>query len=173
VVVDRNLKQGEINIQIIATHRVLIVLKELGIPCTDIEKVDIAVPRTLEFLAINPRGKVPAITYNGTSIAESAIIAGFLVDAHPSSLLPAPTGPEAALKRAKINWFFDTFMQTIYTGYTGLIMSKSAQEANKNVNNIVAAVVKDIEPLLGDASPFFGGSSTLTLAEVSQRRFYA
>jgi glutathione S-transferase len=148
-----------------ATHRVRIVLHELHIPY-DLENIDITKPRTAEYLAINPRGKVPALVCEGNNIAESAIIVQFLVDAYPSSsLTPAPGGVTAAVQRAKVAWFFDTFMQTVHMGYGPLIMASSPEEAEAAAETINNAVIKDIEPLLADAKPFFGGSATLTLAE--------
>ncbi|KAH8898740.1 glutathione S-transferase domain-containing protein [Thozetella sp. PMI_491] len=154
-----------------ATHRVLIVMKELGLSY-ELEKIDITKPRTAEFLAINPRGKVPAVTYNGQHIAESAIIAQFFADAYPSGLIPAPTGPDAAFKRAKIAWFFDTFMTTVYTGYHDLILANSLEKAEESAKAILAAVIKDMEPLLSDAKPFFGGSESLTMAEALTMPFF-
>jgi glutathione S-transferase len=47
-------------------------------------------------------------------------------------------------------------------------MFRAASEEEKEAKSKewVAAVQKEIEPLLQNASPFFGGSKELTLAEV-------
>lgn len=42
----------------------------------------------------------------------------------------------------------------------------SKSEAAIIIEGAVASLVKEVEPLLADASPFFGGSSKITLAEV-------
>lgn len=42
----------------------------------------------------------------------------------------------------------------------------SEAESTTIVESAVASLVKEVEPLLADASPFFGGSSRITLAEV-------
>jgi glutathione S-transferase len=150
----------------LASHRVEIVLAELKLP-HEVEIVDVSKPRSAYYLTVNPRGLVPALTFNGENFAESAIIAQFLVDAHPqNTLIPAPTGPKTAIPRARILFFVDTFMQFVYPVYARLIKARSAdaEEAGKDA---VAAVVKNVEPLLVDAAPFFGGSETLTMAEVS------
>lgn len=41
-----------------------------------------------EFLAINPMGKVPAITHNGVAVTEVAAILAYLGDAFPQAGLP-------------------------------------------------------------------------------------
>lgn len=44
---------------------------------------------------------------------------------------------------------------------------KAEGEEQENIGKeLLAAVEKEIEPLLKDAAPFFGGSKDLTLAEV-------
>lgn len=47
------------------------------------------------------------------------------------------------------------------------LLAKSDEEATTNADDLVKGIVKEIEPLLANAGPFFGGSSKLTLAEVS------
>lgn len=41
-----------------------------------------------------------------------------------------------------------------------------AEEKSSATQSAVDAAVKDLEPLLKDAKPFFGGNERLTLAEV-------
>jgi len=47
-----------------------------------------------------------------------------------------------------------------------IFRARSEEEKEATSKEWVSAVAKDIEPLLKSASPFFGGSSELTLAEV-------
>ena len=47
------------------------------------------------------------------------------------------------------------------------ILRASEEEKGPLAEKLVDAVVKEVEPLLQDAKPFFGGSERLTLAEVS------
>ncbi|KAM5349090.1 hypothetical protein ACJ41O_008913 [Fusarium nematophilum] len=146
-------------------HRAHIVLSELGLPFKE-EIIDLDTPRTPEYLKVNPRGLVPSISYNGEIITESAIVAQFLADANPSALFPASSDPNGALVRARIAFFVDAwstkvggpFMKSIY-GAT------SDSQAEELAGEAAAAVVKEVEPLLEDAAPFFGGSSKITLAE--------
>jgi len=46
---------------------------------------------------------------------------------------------------------------------------KDGEERDKLVDEYLAVVKEEIEPLLKDAKPFFGGSDKLTFAEVSTR----
>lgn len=55
-----------------------------------------------EFLALNPRSKVPVLVDNGFAIYESAAIVDYLEDAHPTSgsaLFPAALKPRAVARR--------------------------------------------------------------------------
>jgi glutathione S-transferase len=145
-------------------HRSQIALKELGLPFIT-EIIDLSVPRTPEYLAINPRGLVPALDYNGTILTESAIVSQFLVDTHPSHLEKTSSEAGGALQRAKINFFVDTYFTKVNSLFFGVLRA-TGEEKEKAAGDFVDAIVKEIEPLLLDAKPFFGGSSRLTLAEV-------
>jgi glutathione S-transferase len=59
-----------------------------------------------DYLAINPMGKVPAITHDGVTITENAAICAYLADAFPAAKL-AP--PQASLARGPYyRWLFFT-----------------------------------------------------------------
>ncbi|KAK4060789.1 CAZyme family GH18 [Trichoderma aggressivum f. europaeum] len=146
-------------------HRAHIALAELKIPFEE-EIIDLGVPRTPEYLAINPRGLVPSLSYNGQIITESAIVAQFLADAYPSHLVPNAGTPEAALTRARINFFVDTFFSKVNSLYHKALFAKTEEEAEEASAEFVKQLEKEVEPLLSDAAPYFGGSKTLTLAEV-------
>ncbi|EXJ53925.1 glutathione S-transferase [Cladophialophora yegresii CBS 114405] len=149
-------------------HRAHIVIKELGLPYKE-EIIDLDRPRDPWYLKVNPRGLVPSISYNGEIIIESAVVAQFLADAHPSSLLPPSTGASNALYRARVNFFADTFITKalphIFAGQRG----QSEAEKDEAAESLVAAVVKELEPLFtwdpASKGPFFGGSERVTLAE--------
>ena len=51
-------------------------------------------------------------------------------------------------------------------------MSGSTEEEKEaKADELVATVEKEIEPLLKDAAPFFGGSDKMTMAEVCEDTF--
>jgi glutathione S-transferase len=121
------------------------------------------------------RGLVPSLSYNGNVITESGIVAQFIADAHPSHLLP-PSGPaENALYRARLSFFVDAFFSKVVPNLFASIRSASEDERDAVAEQLAAAVVKEIEPLLAETEgkgPFFGGSDTLTLAEVCREVFF-
>ena len=118
------------------------------------------------------RGLVPAMKYSGSPLrdeilTESAIVAQFLCDAHPSHLLPASdSSPEAALFRARVNFFVDTWNTKVGTYMWSMFRAENAAQKEAKSKEWVAAVEKEIEPLLQGCAPFFGGSKDMTLAEV-------
>src|ERR1700738_4525390 len=48
--------------------------------------------RTLEFLAVNPMGKVPALQAGGATLAEAAAICAFVAEGYPEAKLGPPLG---------------------------------------------------------------------------------
>ncbi|KAF4979927.1 hypothetical protein FZEAL_3969 [Fusarium zealandicum] len=146
-------------------HRAHIVLAELGLRHKE-EIIDLDTPRSPEYLRVNPRGLVPSLSYNGEIITESAIVAQFLADTYPSSLLPASSDPKGPLARARVNFFADAWSSKILgPWFKSVYGSTSASLADEAVDELAASIVKEIEPLLADAAPFFNGSEKLTLAE--------
>lgn len=146
-------------------HRVHIALNELGIPYSE-EIVDLDTPRTEAYLKINPRGLVPSLRFNDEIITESGIVSQFLADAYPSHLLPASNSVEGALRRARVAFFVDAFFSKFQAHLGKFVFAKTEADAQAGVEAAVAGLVKEVEPLLRDAAPFFGGAEKLTLAEV-------
>ena len=99
-------------------------------------------------------------------IYESSIVSQFLCDSFPSHLLPSTQDdPASPLKRARINFFVDTWNSKLGSQQMA-VMKAPAAEKEQIVTDFIATVQKEIEPLLADAKPFFGGSKELTFAEV-------
>ncbi|KAF3385380.1 Glutathione S-transferase omega-1 [Penicillium rolfsii] len=154
-------------------HRAHIILKELGLQYEEVI-IDLSVPREPWYLEVNPRGLVPSISYDGKIITESGIVAQFLADAHPSHLLPASGPVDNALYRARLAFFVDAFISKVVPHIFASVRSASETERDAAAEALVAAVVKEVEPLLADTEgkgPFFGGSDKLTLAEVLSGSF--
>lgn len=124
-------------------------------------------PRPAEFLKLNPRALVPVLIFNGEIIIESAIICQFLADVYPSHLCPPSTSTEGALRRARISYFTDAYWSKFHTTLFKLFEAPTDADAEKVIDEAVAGLLREVEPLLNDANPFFGGSDKLTLAEVS------
>jgi glutathione S-transferase len=154
-------------------HRAHIALAELNVPFQE-EIIDLSVPRTREYLQVNPRGLVPSLEFDGQVITESAIVSAFLADAYPQAgLVPASTDEGGPLARARIAFFVDTYFSKA-VGPAQKAVSAYAEGAEAQqpaLSDFMTVVVKEIEPLLADAAPFFGGSKKLTLAEVQTGSF--
>src|SRR5690348_13385937 len=58
------------------------------------------------YLAINPMGKVPALTHGTMVVTESAAICAYLADAFPQARLAPPSGDRA--RGAYYRWLFFT-----------------------------------------------------------------
>ena len=101
------------------------------------------------------------------TITESAIVATYLADQFPSKLLPASSAPEGPHVRSKINYFFDAYFSRVQSFWGKVLEAKTDAEEKAAASAYVEAVSREVEPLLSDAGPFFGGSETLTLAEVN------
>ncbi|KAI0015754.1 thioredoxin-like protein [Xylariomycetidae sp. FL0641] len=149
-------------------HRVHIALAELQLPF-DEELIDLSQPRTPQYLQINPRGLVPSLVLadDDTILTESGIVATYLADAHPGRLAPASSEPGGALRRARIAFFVDTYMSKC-NGFLLRLTAAADSESEQAelVEEFARVLEKEVEPQLQSAAPFFGGSETLTLAEV-------
>jgi glutathione S-transferase len=82
------------------------MLEEVGEPY-DTVLLDYAdAMKSPDFLAINPMGKVPAITHKGVVVTETAAICAYLADAFPAAnLAPPPGDPRRA---PYYRWLFFT-----------------------------------------------------------------
>jgi glutathione S-transferase len=67
------------------------MLEETGAPY-ETKVVDYALMKSADYLAINPMGKVPAITHGDEVITETAAICAYLADAFPEAGLIPPAG---------------------------------------------------------------------------------
>lgn len=153
-------------------HRAHITLRELNLPYEEVI-ISLDRPREPWYLEINPRGLVPSIKIsNGLLkdeiITESAIVSTFLADMFPSPrFYPASReSPTSALSRARMGFFVDTWITKVNTSMYPIMKAEGEAQEKLSVE-MVAAVKKEIEPLLEGAGPFFGGSESMTLAEVS------
>lgn len=113
---------------------------------------------------------VPGI-YTDEILTESSTVSQFLADSFPSPLMPATReDPGAPLRRARMQFAIDTYNTKISPFQMTLLKAPSAEKEAK-VDECVAAVKKEFEPLLADAGPFFGGSKELTFVETQLAPF--
>ena len=79
------------------------MLEEVGQPYRTVV-VDYAGMKSPDYLAINPMGKVPAITHRGVVVTECAAICAYLADAFPDAGLAPAT--DAPLRGLYYRWMF-------------------------------------------------------------------
>lgn len=71
-----------------------------------------------------------------------------------------------ALRRAKMSFFIDAYWSKFHTILFQLFEAPTRDDEEKIVNDAIFGITREVEPLLADAGPFWGGSDRLTLAEV-------
>ncbi|KAI1615269.1 thioredoxin-like protein [Exophiala viscosa] len=167
-------------------HRVHITLKELGLPFEEV-LVDLDNPRPEWFLQLNPRGLVPVFQYTPKpssptiTLTESAAIVSFLTDLYPSHLLPSITplgtsppssgATSAAHLKYRMTFFTDTYFTKINPLMFKLVGADQGAPQSKIVDDIITLLETEIDPLLVDAAPFFGGSQKITVVEAMTTPF--
>ncbi len=77
------------------------MLEEVGQPYR-IELMDYGTLKAPSYLAVNPMGKVPALTHRGETVTECAAICAYLADAFPEAGLAPPLADRARYYR----WLF-------------------------------------------------------------------
>jgi glutathione S-transferase len=71
------------------------MLEEVGAPYRTVTLDYASTMKAPEYLAVNPMGKVPAISHRGVAVTEGAAICAYLADAFPEAgLAPPTTSPE-------------------------------------------------------------------------------
>lgn len=152
------------------SNRADVCLAELGISFEE-RIINVDGPRPADFMALNPRGLVPVLIFNDQIIIESGIVCQFLCDIYPSHLCPPPTTTEGALKRAKMSYFIDAYWTKFHTILFRLFEAPTKEDEERIIDDAIIGIKKEVEPLLADASPFWGGSDKFTLAEVLMSPF--
>jgi len=80
------------------------MLEEVGRPYRSVVLDYGTTMKAADYLAINPMGKVPAITWRGVTVTEGAAICTWLADAFPeANLCPRPDDP---LRGPYLRWMF-------------------------------------------------------------------
>jgi glutathione S-transferase len=82
------------------------MLEETGAPYETIILDYGSTMKSPDYLAINPMGKVPAITHEGVTITENAAICAYLADAFPEARLAPP--PSSPFRAPYYRWLFFT-----------------------------------------------------------------
>ncbi|MFN6952511.1 MAG: glutathione transferase GstA [Albidovulum sp.] len=140
-----------------------IVLNEIGRPFT-IERVDTTSKRTetgKDFLAINPKGKVPALAIDGEILTEGPAILQFVVDAAGAETLAPKSG---TLARARVNEILTYINSELHPAF-GPLFNPAADEATKAAaRRTVASRLGWLEARLADGRTYLTGAN-FTIAD--------
>jgi glutathione S-transferase len=143
-------------------QRVKIVLAEKNLPY-DIVPIDLRKQeqKTPEYLKLNPYGKVPVLTDDGTVLYESCIINEYLDEKYATPRL-MPNDPAA---RAKARILIDFGLTQMDSAYTKLRMEMTKDEKERNSETLSAAKedikkrLQRLEQELGDKEYLMGDFS--------------
>ncbi len=143
-------------------QRVKIVLAEKNLPY-EIVPIDLRAQeqKTPDYLKLNPYGKVPVLTDDGTVLYESCIINEYLDEKYPNpSLLPKEPG-----KKAKARILIDYGMAHFDSPYQKLRMELMKEPKDQNQQAIDSAkadlkrLLKRFEDEIGDQQYLLGDFS--------------
>jgi len=85
-----------------------------------------------EYLAINPKAKVPALVVDGGVITENPAILSYIADTHPQANLLAPPGD---LQRAKAQEWLAWCASTVHRDFSPLFRDSNNGEQRKLVQS--------------------------------------
>ena len=122
-------------------------------------------------IQLNPRGLVPTLHFQAEGVdeylVESGLIVEFLTGLYPSHLTPHGGNPVAdAAQRWRQRFFTDTWFGKVNPLLFKMTGTSDEAARLSIANDITEQIGKEIEPLLANAGPYFGGSSVITVVEV-------
>ena len=141
-------------------QRAWIALLEKGVEFEYIEQDPY--DKTPEWLAVNPRGLVPAIVHKGKSVYESSICIEYIDEEWETGkdLLP-----KDAYQRARVRILSDQIGKKVVPPLYALLMKKSEQERTTAKQEIESSLKSLFEGMENQDGPFFGGK-TLNMVDV-------
>ena len=143
----------------LATH---ILLREIGAKF-DIERVgrDKKTETGADFMAINPKGYVPALQLDdGEIVTENVVLHGFVADSKPDTKLAPAHGTRARLKQDELAVYIST---EIHKGYSPLFNPAITEEGRKAAIERLTSRYNLIEQHLSDGRPYLTGDNFATV----------
>ncbi|OBZ69936.1 Glutathione S-transferase omega-1 [Grifola frondosa] len=131
-------------------QRTWITLEERGIPYQYVEVNPYK--KEKHFLAINPKGLVPAIEYKGKALYESLILCEFLEDAYPDQ--SPHVLPEDPFERAYVRLWVDHVAKQIVPGFMRTVQAQDPEKQREYLVEFNKALLTLAEKVKG---PYFLG----------------
>ncbi len=143
------------------------MLEELGAPFETVA-IDTSKPRTPEYLAINPTGRIPSLVEfddAGSRVAvvfQSAAILCHLADRHPEAKFLGPVGGAARARSLQWLWFMAEALQPAYLMHfhpDGFTADPSGQAAiDAKATDLIDAAWAIVDGAIG-AGSYLGGTA--------------
>jgi glutathione S-transferase len=143
----------------LATH---ILLREAGAP-VELDKVgrDKKTESGADFLALNPKGYVPALQLpDGDILTENVVLHGYIADTFPAAKLAPAHGTKARLKQDELAVYIST---EIHKNYGPLFNPAITPEARQDQIGKLTARYALIEKLLADGRTYLTGDTFTTV----------
>lgn len=156
------MKLYNLNLSNFATKcRIVVYEKNANVECVAIPGGN---PKSAEYRAINPIGKIPCLDADGLIIAESEVINEYLNEKFPAPAL-LPASPEGKAKVRLFTRFNDLYLDPPFRALFGQLNPKTRDE--KVVNEKVTELqgrLDQLESMLAAAGNFAAGAD-FTLAD--------
>lgn len=134
----------------LASH---IALREIGAEF-DLERID-AANKSADFLALNPKGYVPALTLDdGDLLTENAAILQFIADSKPSAALAPAAGSR---ERLHLQEHLNYVATELHKSFSPLFKADSSEAEKEAAKKKVAQKLDYVEELLSDGRSYLMG----------------
>jgi glutathione S-transferase len=143
----------------LATH---FLLREAGLP-VELERVgrDKKTESGEDFLAVNPKGYVPALRMeDGDILTENVVVHGYIADLKPDTKLAPAHGTKARVKQDELAAFIST---EIHKSYSPLFNPAVTDEGRKAAIDRLATRYALIEKQLSDGRSYLTGDTFATV----------
>ncbi|MEQ1782441.1 MAG: glutathione transferase GstA [Hyphomonadaceae bacterium] len=143
----------------LATH---ILLREAG-ETVELDKVgrDKKTESGADFMAINPKGYVPALQLpDGDILTENTVLHGYVADTHPASKLAPAHGTKERLKQDELAVYIST---EIHKSYGPMFMPGVTDDVRKAAIDKLTTRYGLIEKLLSDGRTYLTGDTFTTV----------
>lgn len=143
----------------LATH---ILLREAGLP-VELERVgrDKKTEHGEDFLAVNPKGYVPALRMeDGDILTENVVVHGYIADLKPEAKLAPAHGTKARVKQDELAVYVST---EIHKSYGALFNPAITEDARKATIEKIHTRYKLIEQMLSDGRTYITGAQFTTV----------
>lgn len=143
----------------LASH---ILLREAG-ESVELDKVgrDKKTESGADFLALNPKGYVPALEMkDGDILTENVVIHNYIADTHPNSKLAPAAGTKARVKQDELAVYIST---EIHKSFGALFNPAITDDGRKAAIDKLASRYTLIEKLLSDGRTYLTGDTFATV----------